>query len=299
MGVFQFLVSISITTGIFTIFTLGLNLKWGFSGLLDIGHVAFLSLGAYATALLNLQGVNLFLSVLAGIILAGLAGALLGFPALRLRDDYLAIVTLSFAQILNLILKNEVWLTKGTIGLTGFSRPFQKLVAPINYNYFLLALIVVFIVLIYIILEKLVNSPWGRVLKSIREDEVVTAAMGKNVLSYKIQSLALGSAIAGLAGALLAFNYLYINPMLFAPMLTFYAWIAVVLGGSADNRGAILGTVLVWGVLLNGTRFLPDYLPLGSTQLAALRIMLIGLILMLLMRFRPEGIFGNKEELSL
>lgn len=299
MGVFQFIVSISIPTGVFTIFALGLNLKWGFSGLLDIGHVAYFAIGAYTTALLNIQGLNLFFAVLAGMILAGLAEIPIGFIALRLKDDYLAIVTLAFAQILHLPIKNAEWLTKGMQGLSGFSRPFENLVAPLDYNYFLLGLVIGVIILVYIILEKLVNSPWGRVLKSIREDEVVTSFMGKNVLSYKIQTLALGSAIAGLAGALWAFNSMYLHPNMFIPMITFYAWIAVVLGGSADNRGSILGTVLIWGLLINGTRFLTPYIPLESTQLAAFRVMLIGIILMLLMRFKPEGIFGKREELSL
>ncbi len=299
MGVLQFIISVSIPTGIFAIFALGLNLKWGFSGLLDIGHVVYFAIGAYTTALLNLLGVNLFFAVLVGMILAGLAGIPIGFVALRLKEDYLAIVTLAFAQILHLPIKNEEWLTKGTQGLSGFSRPLGNLIASSDYNLFLLGLVIGLIFLIYFILEKLVNSPWGRVLKSIREDEVVTSAMGKNVLSYKIQSLALGSAIAGLAGALWAFDSMYLHPSMFIPMITFYAWIAVVLGGSADNRGSILGTVLIWGLLINGTRFLTPYIPLESTQLAAFRIMLIGIILMLLMRFKPEGIFGKKEELSL
>lgn len=299
MGLFSFLIPLSVTVGVFTIFVLGLNLKWGYAGLLDIGHVAYLSIGAYATVILNLNGVSLPFAVLAGIILAGIAGGLLGFPALRLKDDYLAIVTLGFAEILNLFIKNEDWLTKGTSGLIGFERPFEGLLTSIPYNYFLLALVVAFILLIYFGLEKLVESPWGRVLKSIREDEVVTAAMGKNVLSYKVQSLALGSAIAGLAGALLAFKVGFIHPTTFEPMLTFYAWIAVVLGGSADNRGSVIGTIIVWGFLRQGSKLLTGYVPLGRPQVAAMRIMIIGIILMLLMRFKPEGILGNKEELSL
>ncbi len=299
MGLISYLIPVSMTIGIFTIFTLGLNLKWGFSGLLDIGHVAYLSIGAYTTVLLNLNGVGLFFAVLAGIILAGLAGGLLGFPALRLKDDYLAIVTLGFAEILNIIIKNEVWLTNGSAGLIGFAKPFEELVTSASYDYVLLALVLAFVIIVYFGLEKLVKSPWGRILKSIREDEVVTAAMGKNVFSYKVQSLALGSAIAGLAGALLAFKVGYINPATFIPMLTFYAWIAVVLGGSADNRGSVLGVIIVWGLLRKGSRHLTGYIPLESFQVAAIRIMIIGIILMILMRFKPEGVLGDKEELSL
>lgn len=299
MALVNYIIQISIPTLFFGIFALGLNLKWGYAGLLDFGHVAFLSLGAYTTIILSLNGVPLLFACLAGITLAGLAGGLLGFPALRLREDYLAIVTLSFAQILNLVLKNEEWLTRGTLGLHGFERPFQDIISAGNYNYLLIVLGILGIILVYLLLEKLVNSPWGRVLKSIREDETVSSAMGKNVLSYKIQALALGSAIAGFAGIILAFYYQYINPHLFVPMITFNAWIAVVLGGSANNRGTILGSIIVWGLLLNGTRVLSDYIPLESTQLGAMRIMIIGFLLIVLMRFKPEGILGDKEELSL
>lgn len=299
MAVFDFIITVAISTFTFGIFALGLNLKWGYSGLLDFGHVAFLSVGAYTTVILNLHGVPLTLAVLAGILLAGLAGALLGFPALRLRDDYLAIVTLSFAQILNLLLKNEEWLTRGTLGLHGFSRPFQSLIPSGSYDYFLLVLVLIGLLAVYFLLEKLINSPWGRILKSIREDEMVTSALGKNVFSYKIQALALGSVMAGLAGALLAFHVQYINPHTFEPMLTFFAWIAVVLGGGANNRGTIIGSIIVYGFLFNGTRFLTDYIPLESTQVGALRIMIIGALLVGLMRFKPEGILGKKEELAI
>lgn len=299
MALIDFFVTISISTSIFALFALGLNLKWGFAGLLDFGHVAFLSIGAYTTVLLSLNGFPLILSIIAGMFLAAIAGGLLGFPALRLRDDYLAIVTLSFAQILNLILKNEEWLTRGTFGLHGFKRPLEGVIAPSDYNYFLLGLTIAAIIAVYLILKKLVDSPWGRVLKSIREDEMVSSALGKNVFSYKIQALALGSAIAGLAGAIWAFHLQYLIPRAFSPMLTFFAWTTIVLGGSADNRGTLIGAVLLWGFLKNGTRFLTDYIPFESTQLAAMRIMIIGLLLIILMRFKPEGLLGKKEELAI
>ncbi|KXB06954.1 hypothetical protein AKJ52_01240 [candidate division MSBL1 archaeon SCGC-AAA382C18] len=299
MALFDFFVTIALSASIFALFALGLNLKWGFAGLLDFGHVAFLALGAYTTVLLSLNGVPLILSIIAGMFLAALAGALLGFPALRLREDYLAIVTLSFAQILNLVLKNEEWLTRGTLGIHGFSRPLDNLIPATEYDYFLLGLVITIIIIVFLILKILVESPWGRVLKSIREDELVSSALGKNVFSYKIQALALGSAIAALAGSLWAFRIQYIIPRAFGPMLTFFAWTAIVLGGSSDNRGTLIGAFLLWGFLRNGTRFLTDYIPFESTQMGAMRLMIIGILLIILMRFKPEGLVGKKEELSI
>lgn len=289
----EYIVTVLLVAAIYALFSLGLNLEWGFTGLINFGHVAFFAIGAYTTVLLNLHGVPLILSVIAGMALAGLCGGLLGIPTLKLREDYLAIVTIGFAEIIRFFLLNEEWLTRGPVGLHGFSRPFEDFI-PGDYNYFLLLIVLVIIVVFYLLLEKLIKSPWGRVLKAIREDEEVPASLGKNVFSYKIQSLVLGSTIAGLAGSLLAFYLQYINPRNFMPIETFYAWIAVVLGGSGNNKGTILGAIILWS-FFSGTRFLP----FNQTQMGALRILFIGLLLMVIMMFKPEGLLGKKEELTL
>ena len=289
----EYIVTVLLVAAIYALFSLGLNLEWGFTGLINFGHVAFFAIGAYTTVLLNLHGVPLILSVIAGMALAGLCGGLLGIPTLKLREDYLAIVTIGFAEIIRFFLLNEEWLTRGPVGLHGFSRPFEDFI-PGDYNYFLLLFVLVIIVVFYLLLEKLIKSPWGRVLKAIREDEDVPTSLGKNVFSYKIQSLILGSTIAGLAGSLLAFYLQYINPRNFMPIETFYAWIAVVLGGSGNNKGTILGAIILWS-FFSGTRFLP----FNQTQMGALRILFIGLLLMVIMMFKPEGLLGKKEELTL
>lgn len=289
----DYLITIILFASIYAIFSLGLNLEWGYTGLLNFGHVAFLAIGAYATVLLSLKGVPLVLSVVSGIILAGLFGFLLGIPTLRLRADYLAIVTIGFSEILRLFLLNEEWLTRGPFGLHGFPRPLSLYIPYKDYNLFLLILVLATLFLIYIILSVMVNSPWGRVLKSIREDEDVASALGKNVFSYKIQSLVIGSAISGLAGAFLAFYIQYINPRLFVPMETFYAWIIVVLGGSANNKGTILGAIILQ-IFFSGTRFMESSVPLSSHQMGALRIMVIGLLLIILMMYKPEGLLGQE-----
>ncbi len=293
----EYIITVLLIAAIYAIFALGLNLEWGFTGLINFGHVAFMAIGAYTTALLCFSGVPLLPSVIAGMVLAGLCGGLLGIPTLKLREDYLAIVTIGFAEIIRFLLLNEEWLTRGPMGLHGYSRPFEELI-PGDYNFFLLLFVLVVLVVCFLMLEKLIKSPWGRVLKSIREDEDVPASLGKNVFSYKIQSLVLGSTIAGLAGSLLAFYLQYINPRNFMPMETFYAWIVVVLGGSGNNKGTLLGAVILWS-FFSGTRFAQGYVPISPTQMGALRIMFIGLLLIILMMFKPEGLLGKKEELTL
>lgn len=284
--------------GIYGIFALGLNLQWGYAGLLNFGHVAFMAIGAYATILLSMNGIALPLAVLAGMILAGVAGAFLGVATLKLREDYLAIVTIGFSEILRFLLLNEAWLTKGSFGLYGYPRPFQDLVSAQDYNLLLMCIVVFALAVVYALLEILARSPWGRVLKSIRDDEAVSVSLGKNAFQYKIQTLALGSAIAALSGSLLAFYLQYINPMNFQPVETFYAWIIVIMGGSGNNRGTIIGAILLWG-FFSTTRFIEGYLYFSPSAASATRIVLIGTILIVLMMFRPQGILGRKEELAI
>lgn len=296
----DYIITVLLIAAIYAIFALGLNLEWGFTGLINFGHVAFLAIGAYTTVLLNLSGVPIPISVIGGMSLAGLCGGLLGIPTLKLRADYLAIVTIGFAEIIRFFLLNEEWLTRGAMGLYGYSRPFEELIenSHWDYNTFFFLIVMVILIFCYLILEKLVKSPWGRVLKSIREDEEVPTSLGKNVFSYKIQALVVGSMIAGLAGSLLAFYLQYINPGNFVPLETFYAWIAVVLGGSGNNKGTVLGAFILWA-FFSVTRFAQVYVPLSPTQMGALRIMIIGLLLIILMMFKPEGLLGKKEELTL
>ena len=284
--------------GIYGIFALGLNLQWGYAGLLNFGHVAFMAIGAYATILLSMNGISLPLAVLAGMILAGVAGAFLGVATLKLREDYLAIVTIGFSEILRFLLLNEAWLTKGSFGLYGYPRPFQDLVSAQDYNLLLMCIVVFALAVVYALLEILARSPWGRVLKSIRDDEAVSVSLGKNAFQYKIQTLVLGSAIAALSGSLLAFYLQYINPMNFQPVETFYAWIIVIMGGSGNNRGTIIGAILLWG-FFSTTRFIEGYLYFSPSAASATRIVLIGTILIVVMMFRPQGILGRKEELAI
>ncbi|KXA90630.1 hypothetical protein AKJ62_00210 [candidate division MSBL1 archaeon SCGC-AAA259D14] len=297
MAVAPYIASVVLIAGIYIIFSFGLNLKFGFAGLIDFGHVAFMLIGAYTVAILFNYGVPFLIAALLGIIVSGLSALIISLPTVKLRVDYLAIFTIGFSQIVVAVARNEEWLTGGTMGL---HIDFGLKKTPILGSIFHLTLIVIVtVIILYFILGYILNSPWGRVLKSVREDEEVPKSVGKNVLSYKNQTLIIGSAIAGLAGIfLLLYNYSYITPSMFLPMTTFYAWIIVIIGGSGNNRGTILGGLIFW-TILEGTRFLRNYVPIAEERFGAIRMALIGLIIILIMRFKPEGILGKKEEMVL
>lgn len=296
-AILPYAITVLILVGIYALFALGLNIQWGFAGVINFGHVAFVAIGAYTMSLLNLHGVPLGLAILAGLALAGGIGALLTVPAIRLKADYLAIVTIGFSEIIRYILLNEDWLTGGPIGLKGFSLPFEGIVPAEHYDLFLLGLVWGAVLIVFIALQRLVKSPWGRALKSIREDEDVAKVLGKNVSGFKMQAFFLGSALAGLAGILMCFYHAYVNPYYFMPLETFYAWIIVILGGSANNAGTLVGSLILW-TFLSGTRFLSPLVPLSGFTFSALRMALIGVLLVLLVLYRPQGILGDKKELT-
>jgi neutral amino acid transport system permease protein len=487
-----YLISLAIFVAIYALFSLGLNLQWGFTGLINFGHIAFMTIGAYTTILISSNGLPrlltwlqtvvgsqdalflkvivfkqisqvllylaigvvhfmvwltefivqylgsgglLLFSALVGSALAAFLGFLIGLSTLRLREDYLAIVTIGVSEVVRLVALNEEEITGGTRGVYGYPLPLAKLepnilvklamsgmltaifgiglwklwqwmsqlpqsqsqgksqgkpihsqknmllfgvylgclgllvlslwlsfsvnlgflalgVLPLvagasvpylrleqpiaslkrqnwnthlalgvvtlilsfilmiywagilqlwDYTYKggLLWLLIVIVALIFWRLEALVNSPWGRVLKAIREDEEVAKALGKNVFRYKLQSLMIGGAIAGLAGSFYAWQLTFINPDGFVPLITFQAWIIVVLGGSGNNVGTLLGAMIFWAYDAVTRLILPNLLHLDDARLGAFRIMIIGLLMIVIMMWRPQGILGNKDELTL
>lgn len=431
-----YLISLGTFTAVFALFSLGLNLQWGYTGLINFGQVAFLGLGAYTTILLSIAGVPLPITVLLGALLAALLGLGIGVSTLRLREDYLAIVTIGVAEVLQRVGINEEWLTRGSRGVYGYPLPLKnfepsglilsgmvgilltifgivfwrfwqwlqqnlqtqlrsslwtKILAFVAYvgcvigveysfwywltplldarqfspmgflltivftlasiavvlassrqplatarqqpwtRYLLLAtgtlamavlamvgraviislgtgsykarllwLLILVLAFIFWQLERWVASPWGRVLKSIREDEEVPKALGKNVFAYKLQSFMLGGAITGIAGSFYAWELNFIEPKgTFDSLLTFQAWTIVVLGGAGNNVGVLVGAAIFWAYNTLSRFILPALLPLDADKLGALRVMIIGLILIVMMMWRPQGMLGNKEELTL
>lgn len=308
-GITSYLVFFLIQALVFAVVCLGLNLQWGYTGLFNIGVSGFFLVGAYAFGILcgppyasHLGGYGLpFLVGLAGSVLAsGLVAFIVGIPTLRLREDYLAIVTIGIGSILQLIALNARVLTGGSRGLTSIPRPLPDLVSGVfERNLLMLALMIVVVLVLFGALEAMVRSPWGRVLKAIREDEQAAASLGKNAFSFRLQSFVIGSAIMGLGGALYASFIGFISPEDFLPVLTFQIWSMLIVGGSGNNRGAVLGAVLMWAVwTLSGSAaqvMLPATLQIKG---GAAQIILIGLVLMLMLVFRPRGLIGEEAVVS-
>ncbi len=313
----EFWAFVGVVAGIYTILALGLQLQFGLTGLLNFGQVAFMAIGAYTMAILVVkEGMSMWLAAPLAIAAAAASGLLLGLTTLRLRADYFAIVTIAFSEIVRYVATNEESLTggsQGTIALgsvtqasqyNGQWESFQARVGTwlhIGSKDVTMLLIVWAVAVVLLTVTWLaVRTPWGRVLRAIREDEDAAASLGKNVQLYKLQVLAIGSAFAGIAGLFYAWQFSFFSPDDFQPLLTFFAWMIVILGGLGRIWAVPVGA-LVFGFLFAGTRFL-DFQPLSSldsADRAYLRLIVIGLVIIGLVVFRPQGILGRREEMVL
>lgn len=363
----SYLILLGLFTGIYGLLGLGLNVQWGYAGLLNFGYGAFMLVGTYATVILTLHGMPWPIAPVFAMALAAGLGGLLGLLTLRLREDYLAVVTIGVAEVLRLVVVNEAALTGGTQGLQGFPVPGQgwepegwarglmigaltlllglwggwlgrwlrrctgpgawrqwllgaslSLLAMVIYGaetyalyYYnwvpafarssLLLLLLAVLTVAFWAIDRLMASPWGRVLQGIREDERLATALGKSAFHYKVQALMLGGAIAALAGAFYGWQLAAVFPDSFKPQLTFDAWTIVILGGSATLLGPLLGSLCFWGYdsltrLLFAQLAQQDW---GDSRLSALRVLVIGLLLMGLMLKRPQGLLGDRDKLTL
>lgn len=284
---------------IYALFAMGLNLQYGFTGLVNFGHVAFMALGAYTAVMLVMHGFPFWLGFVAAIAVPAAFSLFLGFTSLRLRDDYLAIVTIGLAEVIRSLL-NGLDITNGPEGFASYPLPFFTWVPYQDWRWLYFAFALVLTALAFVFIEYLVRSPWGRVLKAIREDQEAAVALGKNIVSYKIAAFGIGCAIAGLAGALQAFFFTFINPHTYEAIVTFEAWTIMVLGGAGRNWGVMAGAVLYYGFYSSTALYASGGLgPFSANQVGSLRIAIIGLLLVLLMLYRPQGLFGRKEDLGL
>lgn len=287
-----YLAAIAIIALIYVLLSLGLSLQYGLTGLINFGHVGFFAVGAYTSAILAMRGVPLPVSFAAAAALAGLAAWPIGLISLRLRDDYFAIVTLGFSEIVRLIITSEKWLTNGVQGLPGIPRLFEGLSGFAGQAATLGAVLAVAVVGAWII-RRIAASPFGRVLEGIRDNEEAVKALGKDPARFKIQVLVVGSALAGIAGAFYAHYITYIVPDQFIPLVTFYVWMAVIMGGVGRVSGAIVGTGILM-LLLEGSRFIRDILPgVSEVEMASIRLGFVGLMLILFTLYRPEGLMGD------
>ena len=340
-GVLAYLVSFAVMASIFAVVSLGLNVQWGYTGLFNIGIAGFFAVGAFTSALfttampegaLALYAQQAFglqmpfvVGVAAAAVVSGVVAYLVGIPTLRLREDYLAIATIGIAEIIRLIFQNERWLANGPQPLRGIPsplhclvedppcawlpRPLREFVAPLRpeeYPLVYLTIVAAFLAVIFVAIERAIRSPWGRVLRAIREEEASAAMSGKDVFAFKMQSLVVGAMIMGIGGALYAHYLVSIDYTHFTPLYgTFLIWVMLVLGGTGNNRGAILGAFLIWGVW-TGSAFLTDWLnpllaslsPDLPSRSPYLRYLLIAVLLELVLLLRPQGLLGEEKLVS-
>ena len=316
-----FWINVGILVAVYGIFALGLQLNVGYTGVVNFGQAGFMAVGAYSSVILVVDvGVNFYLALPLAIIITMLVSLLIGLSSLRLRTDYFAIATIAFAEIIRYIAQNARGLTGGNQGTISieldndrfFVDPWyidgpdtwitDNILAPIGLDgpdyaglpLFLVAWIT-FLALTFG-LRSLIRTPWGRVLRAVREDEDAARALGKNAFSYKLQSLAIAAGLGALSGWFLAIQLESVSQDSFEPLFTFIGYAILVLGGLASFPGVIVGSLVMW-TLLEGMRFAE--LPLADDKIAALRFIFVGLILILLMAFRPQGVFGKKEEMVL
>jgi len=290
----SYILFIATIGGIYALLALALNLIWGGTGMVNLGLAGFFAVGAYASALLT---TTVHAPILAGWALAPVAGAAAGLIVVlsttRLREDYLAIVTLGFAEVVRLVASNEIWLTRGTDGISGIPGPWKAdLGRDFNAVYFVILLGV--LATVFFLMRRIDRSPYGRALRAIREDAQVAQVAGKPVLRFKVQAFSLSAAIAGLAGALYGHFTSYIAPDLFLPLITVYVFLAVASGGVGSPTGALIGAYLLI-VLLESARFLVELVPLvTAVQRAAIKELLIAVILILVLRLMPKGLVPER-----
>lgn len=329
--------------GVFIILSLGLNLQWGYSGLFNIGVAAFWAIGAYASAIvmvasrergiiaghlgLNLHfflgpgGVGTTSSVcgfwcidlafvvafFAAMGISALLGLLIALPSVRLRADYLAIATLGLAEIIRIFLVNLEDLSGGTEGIRNIPKPirFQGAEGVLLTNAAFMGVVIVVVLIVYFLAEYGSRSPYGRVLKSIRDDEDAARALGKNTFRHKVEAFVLGAAIMGGAGSLFAHFLTFVEPLTsFRPFETFLIWAMVIMGGSGNNKGVVLGAILLWGfefvtLRLEGVMgLIPAVGPWIAANISFLRLLIVGLLVLLLVMFRPQGILGEEKVIS-
>jgi branched-chain amino acid transport system permease protein len=309
LDLFAYAAFFLVTALTYGIMCLGLNVQWGQTGLFNVGVAGFVAIGAYTSALLTTPDVAgrfggfalpVWFGWMAAAMLAGAAAALIGVITLRLRADYLAITTFGIAIAIQLVALNAETLTGGPFGIGFIPRAFAGFEdRPVIFNLANLCLVGLITLLLYHGLERLVRSPWGRVLRAIREDETAALSLGKNANLFRIQAFALGGAIMGLAGALQAHFIGFIAPENYVSTMTFQVWAMLIIGGAGNNRGALLGAVLVWGVWSITGAVLAAAVPAEyQARAAALQIVLIGVALAALLVVRPRGLMGEEKIVS-
>lgn len=304
-GLAFYLVGFLIAGGIYAILCLALNVQWGMGGLFNAGIAGFFAVGAYASAILtaadapgHVGGFDLPVPLgLAGAALvSGFTGFLVAKICIRLKSDYLAMASIGIAETLRLVIVNEQWLTNGSLGISRIPRPLDGLVSGRNSDFVLLATVWLVVLAVYLFAERLYDSPWGRALRAIRDNEDAARAAGKDVDRFRLQTFVIGAAIMGIAGGLTAAQFRFLSPSATEPLvITFLVWVMLMAGGSGNNRGAIAGALGIWAIW-STTEILTNRLPPEwATRSSYLRMLLVGLLLQVVLQRYRAGLVPERS----
>lgn len=305
MDIGQYLILFGIQAAIFGVAVLGANINWGFAGLFNVGIAGFFAVGAYSSAILtaapnpgHLGGFGLPVPVgwLASVLIAAAIAWVIGRICLRLRSDYLAIATIGVAEIIRITALNFGSLTAGAIGIKDIPRPLEAWGGFFGTDLFFLLLLIVIVAVLYLLCERAQRSPWGRVMRAIRDNEVAAAAAGKNVGRFRLQAFVIGSALMGLSGALSAHYFKFLSPSAIEPLVvTFLVWVMMIVGGSGNNKGVLLGVFIIWALWTMTPIVLESELSRDLAQrLTYLRWFAVGLILQIVLQFFPKGLLPER-----
>lgn len=303
-GILFYFISFMTMAGIYAVLCLALNMQWGFGGLFNAGIAGFYAVGAYTSAIITSANAanhvgGFDLPILVGLILAGVISGVIGWAiariCIRLKADYLAMASIGIAEIIRLLIINEDWLTNGSLGIAAIPRPLEAIFsgrqAEIVYVFFVWILVWV----TYVVAQRLQVSPWGRVMRAIRDNEVAVASIGKDVHRFQCETFVVGAIFMGIAGALSAHYFKFFSPEATEPLLvTFLTWVMLIAGGSGNNRGAIAGALIIWAIW-SLTEMLTGWLPTEwATRSAYVRMLLIGLFLQFVLQKYRSGLIPEK-----
>lgn len=303
-GLLFYLVSFLTMAGIYAVICIALNIQWGFGGLFNAGIAGFYAIGAYTAAILTSAGSSRHvggfdLPIIVGLVGAGITAGILGWIiariCVRLKADYLAMASIGIAEIVRLIIINESWLTNGSIGISRIPRPLEGVFEGRSAEVVFLIFIWLMVLLTFMVAQRLRYSPWGRVMRAIRDNEESAASIGKDVQFFRTQSFIIGAVFMGIAGALSAHFFKYFSPDATEPLLvTFLVWVMLIAGGSGNNKGALAGALIIWA-LWSMTELLTQQLPTEwASRSSYLRMFLIGLFLQLVLQKFRQGLFPEK-----
>jgi len=328
-GVVNNLTAFATIVAIFSVMSVALNVQWGYTGVFNFGIAAFFMLGAYTAAVFTLppaegrfetyvggfgedldllpmldsdQWLPFLVAMAAAALVCGLLAFLISIPTLRLREDYLAIATIGVAELLRNVAVEERDLVNGSRALNGIPQPFSDYFGGGDYKYVFFGFVIIVLVLVFVAVERGIRSPWGRVLRALREDETATAASGKNVFAFKVQGFVFGAMLMGIGGAVYAFQSRTIAPDTFSHYFaTFLFWAMLIVGGSGNSKGAILGAYMIWGFYFVSLQIqgydLPDFV--SQTRISAGRDVLIGTLIVVVLLLRPQGLLPEERSVSI